>query len=523
MGRISTILFLIISFYSFGTKGPEITFKENKGQVGDQFSKPRLDVLFVGHAGEMNFHLRNNGISYQLCRVDSWKEHKDEFQKKLQRLSDKTSDQITIYRLDINWLNIERNVEVLKENSAEGYENYYNEVCPNGVTGVKTFKNITYKNLYQGIDLKWYEKDGNLKYDYIIEAGADHAQIQFEIKGAESISLGKNGELIITTPLGVVEEKAPYVTQDGKVLKAKWLINKNIISFEIADVDKSKQLTIDPLVRLWGTYYGGINDDGFTCSSVDASGNIYATGWTSSANNIATAGAHQVSMASSGADDGILVKFNSWGLRLWATYYGGSGSDSGEGCSVNTGGDRIAMVGNTSTTVTGVIATPGSHQTNCAGGYDGFVAVFDDTGVRKWGTYYGGSTHDSGSGCSFSGSNDLYIVGYATSTNNIASPGAHQPIYGGTRDGFLAKFNLAGTRQWGTYYGGTLWDFMEGCVVDGSGDVYTTGYAQSNNNISTPGAYQTVKSGPLAGDAIVVKFNSSGIRQWGNILRWQWR
>ena len=51
-----------------------ISFTENKGQVCDQNYKPRPDVLFSGTDGQITFHLKNDGISYQLKRVDTWKE-----------------------------------------------------------------------------------------------------------------------------------------------------------------------------------------------------------------------------------------------------------------------------------------------------------------------------------------------------------------------------------------------------------------------------------------------------------------
>jgi len=87
------------------------------------------------------------------------------------------------------------------------------------------------------VNLKWYVKDGNLKYDYIIAAGADYKQIQFEIKGATYIYIGNNGELIIKTPLGDFAENAPVALQSGKTLRAKWILNNNTASFDIENVD----------------------------------------------------------------------------------------------------------------------------------------------------------------------------------------------------------------------------------------------------------------------------------------------
>ncbi len=533
MKRINIfILFLFsICFCAFSNAKVEtpktessLSFKENKGQIGDQFSKPRPDILFAGNTGNMDFYLRNNGISYQMVRVDKWKQVEDRAVKNSHpKTFNKVPEQTTIYRLDINWLNANLNSTVLKESTIEGYDNYYSEVCPNGVTGVKSYKNVTYQNLFNGIDLKWYEKNGDLKYDYIVAPGVDHKQIQLEIKGAETVFVDKNGELIIKTPLGELTEAAPYVTQNGKQLAAKWIVKGSLISFDIKNIDSSLPLIIDPLIRFWGTYYGGNDDDAFYGSAVDASGNVYASGYSYSLNNIATSGAYQTVLLNPANEDAVMVKFNSTGVRLWGTYYGGNGFDYSNKCAVDATGNYVAMIGTTSTTLAGVIATPGSHQTGYGGtgsnqSYigDAFLVLFNNAGVRQWGTYYGGYAGEWGSSCTIDNTGDIYIAGASQSSVGIASPGSHQPAYGGLSDAFLAKFNNAGTRLWATYYGDVKWEAADICKVDPFNNVFITGYTESTANISTPGALQPNLVGPYGyGDALIVKFNSAGVRQWG--------
>ena len=118
---ITVIAILCNGHIAFAKKGPNypegftpkttkgVSFTENKGQVHDQNHKARPDVLFSGADRNLVFHLKNNGISYQLNRVDSWKEIKDE------RTSEKRKeiDKSTIYRLDLNWLNANTNVNVI--------------------------------------------------------------------------------------------------------------------------------------------------------------------------------------------------------------------------------------------------------------------------------------------------------------------------------------------------------------------------------------------------------------------------
>lgn len=500
---------------AFNEPKQSIHFTENKGQVSDQNYKPRPDVLFSGSINGMVYNLKNSGISYQLYKVESWREDKIDSKKTDETI--RVPAKTTIYRLDVNWLNTNRSCVVQKSGAQEGYDNYYLESCPNGVVNVKYYSDIIYKNIYKGIDLHYYGKENGLKYDYIVHPFSDYKKIKFEIKGAESISV-KNGELIIKTPLGEISEEAPIVYQNGIKINARWIIKNNIVSFEIGKYDPYFELVIDPAVRVWGTYYtGGQAEAGLSCST-DASGNVFLTGQTASNTTtlIATSGSHQTTFVG-GSWDGFLVKFNSAGVRQWATYYGAFGSDYPYGSAID-GSGNVYICGMTQSP--NAIATTGSHQSSYGGGMsDAFLVKFNTNGVRQWGTYYGGAGDETGYSCSVDGSGNAFLTG-VTSTSvgtSVATPGSHQSIFGGNLfDGFLVKFNSAGTRQWGTYYGSNQQEYSYSCTNDGSGNVYITGEAGSSvsTEIATAGSHQSSFGGGTL-DAYLVKFNTSGVRQWG--------
>ena len=279
-------------------------------------------------------------------------------------------------------------------------------------------------------------------------------------------------------------------------------------------------ITMAQNVRAWGTYYTGTGqvwpngeDRGSSCIT-DAAGNVYMVGFTSSNSDIATTGAHQTVHAGgpivfgTGGYDAFLVKFNSSGVRQWATYYGGSQDDMGISCAVDASGN-VYMIGSTSST--SGIATAGAHETTIN---DGFLVKFNSSGVRQWGTYYGGVGPDDGFSCTTDASGNVYMTGQAQqqmAASGIATPGSHQSAYGGGySDGFLVKFDSNGLRQWGTYYGGSLLDVSFSCATDASGNVYMSGNTQSSAGIATSGAHQTTFN-----DAFLVSFNSSGVRQSG--------
>ena len=77
--------------------------------------------------------------------------------------------------------------------------------------------------------------------------------------------------------------------------------------------------------RLWGTYYGGASLESGASCAVDSLNNVYLCGETFSLNNIATPGAFKPAL--SGTVDGFLAAFDSNGIRLWGTYYGGEEAD----------------------------------------------------------------------------------------------------------------------------------------------------------------------------------------------------
>lgn len=488
-------------------------FTENKGQVGDQYYKARPDILFAGTEGALSFHLRKTGVSYQQYRVDKW----DEVEHPLTGKKIKEASETTIYRVDMDWLNSNTDPKVEKRFPMNGFSNFYLPSCPDGATEVRTYQEVLYKEIYKGIDVRWYRKNGQLKYDYLVAAGADHKNIQIEIKGA-TLSINSLGELIIETPLGKIIEEAPYVTQNGKVLKSKWVIQNNIVSFQIEKVDPNSPLVIDPGVRIWGTYYGGNGGDSSLNNAVDANGNVWIGGTTSSTNgtSIATVGSHQ-SVYGGGADNAYIAKFDASGTRLWATYYGGTVREFGFNIAIDSNGNSYLCgqsLGSSGTT----IATIGSHQPTFAGTADAWVVKFNSNGIRQWGTFYGDTGLEAGYGVAADASGNVYLVGKtdAPTTNVISTSGVHQQNFGGVEDGFIVKFNSAGVRQWGTYYGGTGTDVARNVHVDAAGNIYVVGWTDNSvpNVIGTAGAHQNVYGGG-GYDAYIVKFNPAGVRQWG--------
>jgi hypothetical protein len=255
--------------------------------------------------------------------------------------------------------------------------------------------------------------------------------------------------------------------------------------------------------RQWATYYGGNGEDIAMDITTDVSGNIIISGRTTSTNDITTSGVHQTLFG--GNYDAFIVKFNTNGVRQWATYYGGSAVDDGKGIATDIN-SNIIITGTTSSA--NAIATVGSHQP-ILNGTDAFIAKFNANGIIQWGTYFGGSATDDGKGIATDASGDIIIIGQTVSTNLIATLGAHQTMHGGGWDDvFIVKFNTNGVRQWATYFGGSATDIATEIATDMNGNIIITGRSESTNAIATTGAQQIIFGG--VSDAFIAKFNTNG-------------
>jgi hypothetical protein len=507
-------------------KGKGFYFRENKGQVFDQYLSARPEILFSGGDGGFTFHLKKNGISYQISKTLQVTKFNS---NAVGRNPAKESMGLSISRIDINWLNTTKDPVIEKGAAQTGYENFYGESCPNGALFVRSYNEVGYQNIYPNIDLRWFSLNGKLKYEYIVAPFSNYRAIQSEIVGAKKIRIDEQGRLIITTENGQIVEDVPFVFQDDQVLTSHWDLNGNIVSYIIDGVNNSKPFTIDPLVRSWGTYFGGSQEDAVGGINVDPLNNVIIVGQTKSPTtaNIATTGAHQVTFGgtSLGAPfgDAYVTKYNSAGVRIWSTYYGGSDKDAAFGCATDQSGN-IYVTGVTSSTNNAVMTTQGCYQMLYAGGVqngDAFLVKFNASGVRAWGTYYGSESDEIANSVCIDLNGDLYVCGATQQSGmtTLSTVGAFQASHSGggfNWDGFLAKFSATGSRIWGTYFGDIGNDIPFYCQADLQNNIVMVGYTNSQTStiIASPNCHQPSLSNSSY-DGFIEKFSSSGSRLWG--------
>lgn len=474
------------------TPSESLQFIENRGQVTDQYGKSRTDIDFRIEGDYLNLFVGKGTLHYQWATT----------------IADLEPQQIALYRMDVTLVGANVNAQITKEKKQGFYERYYlPKFGEQGATAC-AYEKITYKEVYPGIDWVLYVKGNTIEYDFVVHPGGKVSDIRLQYGGATQLQIDKAGRLIATTPMGSVTENTPQSFQaDGKPIASRFILQGNILSFSTDPY--AGTLVIDPTLS-WSTYYGGTNTETIRngCVSGDKYGNAYLCGTTQSTANIATTGSYQDTVI--GATDAFLVKFNGAGVRQWATYYGGAFSENSYGVTCDSTGE-IYLSGYTNSTT--AIATTGSFQTALNGSADAFLVKFDTAGVRLWATYYGGSGTEQCYGVACDKSNNVYITGQTQSTTDIASIGAYQTTLAGNAEAFLVKFNSSGIRQWATYYGGSALDYGLSVGCDQNKNVFLSGYTRSTTGIASIGSHQATYNG--LDEAFLVKFDSTGARQWG--------
>jgi uncharacterized repeat protein (TIGR01451 family) len=255
-------------------------------------------------------------------------------------------------------------------------------------TKIPTYARVHYTQAYPGIDLAYYGNQGKLEYDFIVAPGADPGQIKLAFEGASEMSVADSGDLLLTTALGEVRLQKPVVYQlndDGhkKLVAGQYVVHSEshsetlhasrmtspVIGVQVAAYDRSRPLIIDPTL-VYSTYLGGSSVDIGFGIAVDAAGNAYVTGATSSADFPTTPGAVDTTL--DGAEDAYVTKLNAVGSALlYSTYLGGSSLDEGFGIAVDAAGN--AYVTGQTYEAPDFPTTPGAVDTTFGGNIDAFV------------------------------------------------------------------------------------------------------------------------------------------------------
>ncbi|MFZ5876474.1 MAG: SBBP repeat-containing protein, partial [Nitrospirota bacterium] len=273
---------------------------------------------------------------------------------------------------------------------------------------------------------------------------------------------------------------------------------------------------------VYATYLGGSGDEPLgvstsvlvsTALAVDALGNAYVGGVTSSPNLPTTPGSWDPSY--NDGDDAFVAKLDaSGGSLVYATYLGGSAHEAGRSIAID-GAGSVYVTGGTESS--DFPTTLGAFDTTFNGGLgatDAYVAKLSADGSQLvYSTFLGGVDADDGFAVAVDAAGNAYITGETTGPGFPTTAGAFdQSFNGGGIDAFVAKLNASGTALvYSTLLGGNSFDASNptnAIAIDSQGQAYVTGCTSSSDFPTTLGAYdQTLSTGC---DVFVTKVAANG-------------
>jgi parallel beta-helix repeat protein len=259
----------------------------------------------------------------------------------------------------------------------------------------------------------------------------------------------------------------------------------------------------------WHTFYGSSGSNYSYGIATHGSGNVYVTGESSATWN----GPAQQSPLNpyTGDHDIFVLKLNSSGAYQFHTFYGSSSDDYGY-CIATDGSGNVYVTGGSYASWNGPAQQSPLNAYTVNG--DILVLKLDSNGSYQWHTFYGSSSDDYGYGFAMDGSGNIYVMGGSYASWN--GPANQSPLHsynGYTSDIFVLKLDSSGSYQWHTFYGSSdYYDAGYGIAMDGSGNVYITGFSSGTWN--GPAQQSPLHAYMAAGDIFVLKLDSSGSYQW---------
>ena len=370
-------------------------------------------------------------------------------------------------------------------------------------TNLSTYGEVTYKDLYPGIDYVVLGKKQGLELEFHIKPEANPNQIRMAYtEGVEQLEISQVGDLVIKTKGGDLIEKKPYVYQEIKgkrieIASRYWTQGKEY-GFYLGSYDPQYNIVIDPTL-IYSTYLGGSYYERDSSITVDGDGNALVTGYTYSS-DFPLLNAFQPSI--SGEEDVFVTKIASDGTVVYSTYLGGSGSEYD--FSITVDGDGNALV--TGYTESSDFPLLNAFQPSFGGEKDVFVTKIASDGTVVYSTYLGGSGSEYYSSITVDGDGNALVTG-STSSSDFPLLNAFQPSNSGETDVFVTKIASDGTVVYSTYLGGSGYEYDSSITVDGDGNALVTG-STSSSDFPLLNAFQPSFGGEK--DVFVTKIASDG-------------
>lgn len=538
-----------------------LRFTENKGQW-------ETNILYKVKMSGGNIFLENNKLTYFIYDHEKLKTF---HLGGIGKYNGDASVKGHMYQMEFVGCN--RSSKISSTDPLPYYENYFIGNDQNKWrSGVNNYKRVVYSNVYKNIDFEFLTNEKQLKYNFIVNPGADHTSIQLNYKGASSLQLS-NGNLIIETSIGSVIEEKPVALQiiNSQTIQIPcvYKLSNDVVSFELGSYNKAYPLIIDPIL-VFSAQSGSSADNFGMTATYDSQGNFYTGGLVFDLGYPTTPGAYSSVFngpTAIGNTDMVISKFNSTGTALiYSTYLGGSQTEVVSSLIVNSS-NELYLYGATSssnfptlmssydnTYNGGNYLTFNFNGTTFNNGTDIIVAKFNSAGTNLLAsTYIGGSDNDGvnhvnavttyttwyGQACpvlistlinlqeyrsdslqynycdqhrgeiQLDKQGNVYVAS-TTRSSNFPTVNAFDNTLNGKQDAVVFKLNPSlSNLMWSSYLGGSGNDAGYSLIVTDSLHTYATGGTFSTDFPTTPGCYNTTYNGGKA-DGYIVKINAAG-------------
>jgi hypothetical protein len=516
-------------------------FIPNQGQVATKNGQVAKAVKYYARGEEYSIYFREKGISYVFTNAP-----------KTNRKAPKTADPVMDkllpslqkvektpkakkgkgFRLDMDFKGASSTIKLKGRKQTKARFNYYYPHCPDGVTDVQGYQELVYKDVYEGIDIRFYFKQGKLKYDIRVSPGANPDRLQFQYKPVHAVKILTAGNAMrVAIPDDTLREIIPKAYQpqkkDTKTVTCQYhKADDNTLKLSVGEAyNPEKALVIDPLIRDWATFFAATQSNSV---ATDSLGNAYITGFHRKyAKKLpVTAGAFQ-KKASGGIREGFIAKFDTSGGLVWSTYYGGSNSEKFKDIDVFK--NQVVIGGSTNSKNFPVSSNAfqmnlkGKNPPNSQYYGDGFLISLTTQGKRNWATYLGGKFEQSIEDVSVNqlgifvsdfiadytqyGINPNYYKTFPTTSNALHQTATKD------RDNFLCEFSKKGNLTYSTF-------------LNSKSDDLTNLTVKSNRIVIGGRVFKqmplkntyTIPRYPGSGSGYFIEFDSSYSIQWGSYV-----
>lgn len=283
--------------------------------------------------------------------------------------------------------------------------------------------------------------------------------------------------------------------------------------------------------RLWATFYGGsLGEEAFSAYT-DNNDNIWVCGHTYSPDLPTLSAGGYFDATISSTEDAFILKFDSTGNRLWASYYGGNHVDQFHSLACDNNNNMYVCGYTTSTDFSTKSAGNYTDSTSNGGG-DAVILKFSPGTSLLWSSYYGGSSDDDAHSLNCDKYNQVFVMGVTHSSNfPVLNAGTYySSTIGASTDVFILKFDENTQRLWSTYFGGNNGEYLspayyyDNIETDTCGSVYI---AFNTSSLIIPvvpciacyndNTLATAPSG-ASWNTFIAKFSNNGALAWSSYL-----